>query len=149
MRLYGRGAELAALDHLLDQAREGSSGALVLRGEPGIGKSALLAEAIERADGFRIIRAAGVDEESELPYAGLHLLLRSALDRLAALPDVQAEALRGALGLARAGQPDRFLVGLAVLSLLAEAASDQPLLCVVDDAQWLDRVSAAALVFAA
>jgi hypothetical protein len=149
MRLYGRDAELTALDDLLDRARGGSSGALVLRGDPGIGKTALLAEAIERADGFQVIRAAGVEEEAELPYAGLHLLLRSALGRVAALPDVQAQALRSAIGLAKAGPPDRFLVGLAVLSLLAEVAADQPLLCVVDDAHWLDRASAAALLFAA
>ena len=102
-----------------------------------------------RADGFRVIRGAGIEEESELPFAGLHLLLRPALDRIGALPDVQADALRGALGLAKAGPPDRFLVGLAVLSLLAELAADQPLLCVVDDAQWLDRASADALLFAA
>ena len=149
MGLHGRTAELAALDDLLDQARQGTSGALVLRGDPGIGKTALLAEAVQHADGFRVIRAAGVEEESELPYAGLHLLLRSALDRVGSLPDVQAEALRGALGLAKAGPPDRFLVGLAVLSLLAEIAADQPLLCVVDDAHWLDRASADALTFAA
>jgi DNA-binding CsgD family transcriptional regulator len=149
MRLYGRDAELAALDDLLDRARGGSSGALVLRGDPGIGKTTLLAKAIERADGFQVIHAAGVEEEAELPYAGLHLLLRSALDRVAALPDVQAEALRGAIGLAEEGPRDRFLVGLAVLSLLAEVAADQPLLCVVDDVHWLDRASAAALLFAA
>jgi DNA-binding CsgD family transcriptional regulator len=149
MRLYGRDAELATLDDLLDRARRGSSGALVLRGDPGIGKTALLARAIERAGGFQVIRAAGVEDEAELPYAGLHLLLLSALHRVAALPDVQAEALRGAVGLAKAGPPDRFLVGLAVLSLLAEVAADQPLLCVVDDAHWLDHASAAALLFAA
>ena len=149
MRLYGREAELAVLDDLLRKARAGNSGALVLRGDPGIGKTALLAAAVDRADGCRFIRATGVEEEAELPYAGLHLLLRPALDRIAALPDVQADALRGALGLAKAGSPDRFLVGLAVLSLLAEAAGDGPLLCVVDDAQWLDRPSADALAFAA
>ncbi|HEX4088190.1 MAG TPA: AAA family ATPase [Trebonia sp.] len=149
MRLYGRDAELAALSDLLDQARNGTSGALVLRGDPGIGKTALVTHVIEVADGFRVIRGAGIEEESELPYAGLHLLLRQALDRIAALPDVQAEALRGALGLARTGTQDRFLVGLAVLSLLAELAAEQPLLCVVDDAQWLDRASADALLFAA
>jgi DNA-binding CsgD family transcriptional regulator/tetratricopeptide (TPR) repeat protein len=149
MRLYGRDAELAALSDLLDQARTGISGTLVLRGDPGIGKTALVSHLTARADGFRLIRGAGIEQESELPFAGLHLLLRPALDRIAALPDVQAEALRGALGLARAGTPDRFLVGLAVLSLLAELAADQPLLCVVDDAQWLDRASADALLFAA
>ncbi|MGH3208470.1 MAG: ATP-binding protein, partial [Trebonia sp.] len=149
MQVHGRDAELAALDDLLGQARNGASGALVLRGDPGIGKTALLAQAAERASGFQVIRAAGVEEESGLPFAGLHLLLRPALGRLAALPDVQAEALRGALGRSTAGPPDRFLVGLAVLSLLAELAADQPLLCVVDDAQWLDRASADALLFAA
>ena len=149
MRLYGRDAELAALSDLLDQARQGTSGTLVLRGDPGIGKTALVTHVTAAADGFRVIRGAGIEEESELPFAGLHLLLRPALDRVDALPDVQAEALRGALGLAKAGPPDRFLVGLAVLSLLAELAAEQPLLCVVDDAQWLDRASADALLFAA
>jgi DNA-binding CsgD family transcriptional regulator len=149
MQLYGRDAELAALSDLLDQARQGTSGTLVLRGDPGIGKTALVSHLIARADGFRVIRGAGIEEESELPFAGLQLLLRPALDRIDAVPDVQAEALRGALGLAKAGPPDRFLVGLAVLSLLAELAAEQPLLCVVDDAQWLDRASADALLFAA
>src|ERR1700728_4759135 len=149
MQVHGRDAELAALDDLLGQARNGTSGALVLRGDPGIGKTALLAQAAERAGGFHVIRANGGEEESGLPFAGLHLLLRPVLGRASALPDVQAEALRGALGLAKAGPADRFLVGLAVLSLLAELAADQPLLCVVDDAQWLDRASADALLFAA
>jgi DNA-binding CsgD family transcriptional regulator len=149
MRLYGRDAELAALSDLLDQARTGTSGTLVLRGDPGIGKTALVSHVTARAGGFRVIRGAGIQEESELPFAGLHLLLRPALDRIDALPGVQADALRGALGLAKAGPPDRFLVGLAVLSLLAELAADQPLLCAVDDAQWLDRASADALLFAA
>src|SRR5580692_832017 len=137
MQLHGRDAELAALGDLLDQARAGTSGTLVLRGDPGIGKTALASHVIARADGFRVIRGAGIEEESELPFAGLHLLLRPVLDRVSTLPDVQAEALRGALGLAKAGPPDRFLVGLAVLSLLAELAAERPLLCVLDDAQWL------------
>src|ERR1700733_12561395 len=149
MQLHGRDAELAALSDLLDQARKGTSGTLVVRGDPGIGKTALVSQVTARADGFQVIRATGIEEESELPFAGLHLLLRPVLDRVSALPDVQAEALRGALGLAKAGPADRFLVGLAVLSLLAELAADQPLLCVVDDAQWLDRASADALLFAA
>ncbi|HEY6495016.1 MAG TPA: AAA family ATPase, partial [Trebonia sp.] len=149
MQVHGRDAELAVLDGLLARAGNGTSGALVLRGDPGIGKTALLAAAAGRADGFHVIRAAGVEDESGLPFAGLHLLLRPALGRLDALPDVQAEALRGVLGLARAGAPDRFLVGLAVLSLLADLAADRPLLCLVDDAQWLDRASADALLFAA
>jgi DNA-binding CsgD family transcriptional regulator len=149
MQLYGRDAEIAALSDLLDQARKGTSGTLVLRGDPGIGKSALVSHITARADGFRIISAAGIEEESELPFSGLHLLLRRVLDRITMLPELQADALNGALGLAKAGPPDRFLVGLAVLSLLAELAAEQPLLCVVDDAQWLDRASADALLFAA
>lgn len=149
MHMYGRDAEIAALSDLLDRALEGTSGTLVLRGDPGIGKSALVSDIAARADGFRIIRAAGIEEESELPYSGLHLLLRPVLDRIAVLPEVQADALNGALGLVKAGPPDRFLVGLAVLSLLAELAADRPLLCVADDAQWLDRASADALLFAA
>jgi DNA-binding CsgD family transcriptional regulator len=149
MQLHGRDAELAVLGDLLDRARDGTSGTLVLHGDPGIGKTALVTQVTAGADGFRAIRVAGIEEESELPFAGLHLLLRPVLDRISALPDVQAEALRGALGLAKAGPADRFLVGLAVLSLLAELAADQPLLCVVDDAQWLDRASADALLFAA
>src|ERR1700743_1360521 len=116
MRLHGRDAELALIDDLLARARDGDSGVLVLRGDPGIGKSALLAVAAGRAGDFRVMRAAGIEEEAELPYAGLQLLLRPALDGLGALPDVQADALRGALGLAQAGTPDRFLVRLAVLS---------------------------------
>src|SRR5579863_9944191 len=99
MRLYGRDADLAALSELLDRARAGASAALVLRGEPGIGKTALVSELIARADGFRVLRGAGIEEESGLPFAGLHLLLRPVLDRIGALPEVQAEALRGALGL--------------------------------------------------
>ncbi|HEY3881141.1 MAG TPA: AAA family ATPase [Trebonia sp.] len=149
MQLYGRGTELAALTNLLDAARAGTSGTLVLRGDPGIGKTALVGHVSAGADGFLVIRSAGIEEESELPFAGLHLLLRPVLDRVGALPEVQADALRGALGLAKAGPPDRFLVGLAVLSLLAECAASRPLLCVVDDAQWLDRASADALLFAA
>src|SRR3984957_19552821 len=149
MQLYGRDADLAALSDLLDQARKGASGTLVLRGDPGIGKTALVTQVTARAGGFRVIRGAGIEEESELPFAGLHLLLRPALDRIDALPGVQAEELRGALGLAKAGPPDRFLVGLAVLSLLAELAAEHPLLCVVDDAQWLQRATAGALLFAA
>src|SRR5579863_4792750 len=149
MQLYGRDAEIAALSDLLDQARKGTSGTLVLRGDPGIGKTALVSYITARADGFRIISAAGIEEESALPFSGLHLLLRPVLDRITVLPEVQADALNGALGLAKAGPPDRFLVGLAVLSLLAELAADQPLLGVVDDAQWLARASADALLFAA
>ncbi|MBU3062245.1 LuxR family transcriptional regulator [Nocardia sp. NEAU-G5] len=148
--LQGRETELSVVTGLIERARNGASGTLVLRGEPGIGKTALLAEAVARADGFRVIRVTGVETEAELTFAGLHLLLRSGLDRLDALPQVQADALGSALGLtASAVPPDRFLIGLAVLSLLSELASEQPLLCVVDDAQWLDKSSADALLFAA
>jgi DNA-binding CsgD family transcriptional regulator len=145
--LYGRDAELAVVGKLLDTVRSGGSGALVVRGEPGIGKTALLAHA--DTGGLRVLRSGGVESEAELPFAGLHLLLHPVLDRLDALPAVQAQALRGALGLAATGAPDRFLVGLAGLSLLSELADDGPLLAVVDDAQWLDRASAEALLFAA
>ena len=98
---------------------------------------------------MRVIRGRGVESEAELPFAGLHVLLRSALDHLPALPQTQQDALGAALGLRRAGPYDRFLVGVAVLSLLAELAEDRPLVCLVDDAHWLDRASASALVFAA
>ena len=145
--LYGRDAELAVVRKLVDAVRSGGSGALVVRGDPGIGKTALLAHA--GTQGLRVLRGAGVESEAELPYAGLHLLLHPVLDRLDALPAVQADALRGALGMATTGVPDRFLVGVAVLSLLSELADDGPLLAIVDDAQWLDRASGEALLFAA
>ncbi len=149
--LYGREREQAVLDRLLDAAGDGTSGVLVLRGEPGIGKSALLdhAAATGTAAGMRVIRAAGVEYEAELPYAALHLLLGTGLDRLSALPPPQRRALEGAFGLAPPAATDRLLTGLAVLSLLSELAEEQPLLCVVDDAQWLDHASADALLLAA
>jgi predicted ATPase len=147
--LVDRRTERSALDSLLASARGGMGSALVLRGEPGIGKTALLEYAIESAAGFRIARADGVESEMELAFAALHQLCAPALDRLERLPGPQRDALGVAFGL-RAGQaPDRFLVGLAVLSLLSEVAGERPLLCVVDDAQWLDRASAQALAFAA
>ena len=152
--LYGREGERAALDRLLDDARAGTSGVLVLRGEPGIGKSALLDHAAATAEGhsMRVLRATGVEYEAELPFAALHLLLAPGLHRLPALPGPQRDALEGAFGLAPVtpGRPaDRLLTGLAVLSLLSELADERPLLCVVDDAQWLDRASADALLLAA
>lgn len=143
--LVGRETERSVVGGLLAGVREGTSGALVLRGEPGIGKTALLEQAASEAVDLRVLRGGGVESEAELPYAGLHLLLRPLLDRLDTLPEVQAQALRGALGLGPSSG-DGFLVGLAVLSLLAEAG---PLVCLVDDAQWLDRASAEALLFAA
>jgi DNA-binding CsgD family transcriptional regulator len=147
--LRGRYAEQKELDTLLDGARDGASGALVIRGEPGIGKTALLEYAADRADGMRVLRGAGVESEAELPFAGLHLLLHSELDRLAALPGPQRQALAGAFGLEAGAGGDRFMIGAGVLSLLAEIAEPAPLLCLVDDAQWLDRASTEALLFAA
>jgi DNA-binding CsgD family transcriptional regulator len=147
--LRGRDSECAALDRLLDAVRAGRSGALVVRGEPGVGKTALLEYALERASGCRVARAAGVQSEMELVFAGLHQLCAPMLDRVERLPGPQRDALGTAFGLARGVAPDRFLVGLAVLSLLSEVAEEQPLVCLVDDAQWLDRASAQALAFVA
>ncbi|MGW6022835.1 helix-turn-helix transcriptional regulator [Streptomyces sp. NPDC055099] len=150
--LYGRGDEIAQLDALLAQARQGHSAALVVRGEAGIGKSALLAHAAAtaRSHDTRLLQATGIEAESELPFAGLHLLLHRVTDRIDALPEPQAKALRAALGLAPSARADRFLIGLAVLTLLADLADEAgSLLCLVDDAQWLDQASADALLFAA
>jgi DNA-binding CsgD family transcriptional regulator len=147
--LYGREAERAAIGRVLEAARRSRSGALVLRGEPGVGKTALLTYATERAADMRVLRGAGVESESELPFASLHQILRPVLGRSDAIPPPQATALRGALGLAPAYGHDRFLIALAVLSLLSELAEERPLLCVVDDAQWLDPASADALLFVA
>ncbi|AHI01017.1 helix-turn-helix transcriptional regulator [Kutzneria albida] len=146
--LRGRHEEQRAVRALLDGARAGTSAALVLRGEPGIGKSALLEYAAEQARDMRVLRGTGVESEAELPFAGLHLLLRPVLDRVAALPAPQRRALSGAFGLGTGGG-DRFMIGAGVLSLLAELAVREPLLCLVDDTQWLDRASAEALLFAA
>jgi DNA-binding CsgD family transcriptional regulator len=137
------------IDALLDGARQGRSGVLVIRGEPGIGKTSLLAYAEERAHDMRVLRGIGVETEADIPYASLHLLLHRGLDRLDALPAPQAAALAGALGLAPTSGEERFQVGVAALSLLAELAEDGPLLCLIDDAHWLDQASARALRFAA
>src|SRR5271170_63480 len=147
--LLDRLPERAALSRLLDGARAGRSGVLVLRGEPGVGKTALLDWMVESAAGLRVVRVAGVESEMELAFAALQQLCAPMLDMLASLPDPQRDALRVAFGLETGPVPDRFLVGLAVLSLLSEVAERQPLLCVVDDAQWLDRASAQALAFVA
>jgi hypothetical protein len=128
--LRGRRGELERIDTLLDAARDGISGALVVRGEPGIGNTALLDHAAERACGLRVLRGSGIESEAELPFAGLHLLLHSALDRLDVLPGPQRRALSGAFGLG-AGGGDRFLIGAGVLSLLAQLAEETPLLCLV------------------
>ena len=147
--LLDRLPERAALGALLEAARAGRSGVLVLRGEPGIGKTALLEYAIESAAGLRVARVAGVESEMELAFAALQQLCAPMLDMLEGLPDPQRAALGVAFGLSAGAAPDRFLVGLAVLGLLSEAAERQPLLCVVDDAQWLDRASALVLGFVA
>ena len=147
--LRGRGGECGALDRLVTDARAGRSGVLVLRGEAGAGKSALLEFVAARAPDCRIARAAGVESEMELAFAGLHQLCGPMLDHLDRLPAPQRDALGTAFGLSVGGAPDRFLVGLAVLSLLADVAEEQPLVCVVDDAQWLDQVSAQTLAFVA
>ena len=148
-RLRGRQAERRTLDALLDDLRGGESRALVLRGEPGVGKSALLEYVAERASGCRVVRAAGVQSEMELPFAGLHQLCAQMLDRLEHLPGPQRDALGTAFGLTGGQVPDRFLVSLAALTLLSDAAEERPLVCLVDDAQWLDRASTQALAFVA
>src|SRR4051812_4844640 len=147
--LLGRRSESAMLDRLLEVVRAGESRALVMRGEAGVGKTALLEYVAERATGCRVAQAAGVQAEMELAFAGLHQLCAPMLDRLERLPGPQRDALGSAFGLAAGRAPDRFLVGLAVLSLLAEVSDERPLVCLVDDAQWLDRASAQALAFVA
>ena len=147
--LLGRRSESATLDGLLEVVRAGESRALVIRGDPGVGKTALLEYVVERAAGCRVAQAAGVQAEMELAFAGLHQLCAPMLDRLQRLPDPQRDALASAFGLAAGRAPDRFLVGLAVLGLLAEVSEERPLVCLIDDAQWLDRASAQALAFVA
>src|SRR5215470_7118830 len=147
--LVDRQRERQALDGLLGDLRSGRGRALVVRGEAGVGKSALLEYAAGAAPDMRLVRAVGVESEMELAFAGLHQLCAPLLDRLERLPAPQRDALGVAFGLRGGGAPDRFLVGLAVLTLLSEAAEDRPLLCLVDDAQWLDRISAQVLAFVA
>src|SRR4051794_18398992 len=147
--LLGRRSESKTLDRLLEAVRAGESRVLVIRGSPGVGKTALLEYAGERATGCRVAQAAGVQAEMELAFAGLHQLCAPMLDRLERLPGPQRAALSAALGLSAGDAPDRFLVGLAVLSLLASVAEERPLVCLVDDSQWLDRASAQALAFVA
>jgi len=147
--VLGRHFECETLDRLLDAVRAGASRVLVLRGEAGIGKTVLLEHVRTRASGCRVAYAAGVQSELELAYAGLHQLCAPMLDRLEHLPVPQRDALRTAFGLSAGPPPNRFLVGLAVLSLLSGVAEERPLVCLVDDAQWLDKASAQALAFAA
>jgi AAA ATPase domain len=144
-----RTSEREMLDGLLAHVREGQSGVLVLRGEAGIGKTALLRYAARHASGFRVAQVAGVQAEMELPFAGIHQLCAPLLDHLGALPQPQQDALNVALGLASGDVPDRFLVGLAVLGLLSAAAEERPMLCLVEDSQWLDEASGLILGFIA
>jgi DNA-binding CsgD family transcriptional regulator len=147
--LRGRQHECAAIDQLLGRARAGGSGVLVIRGRPGVGKTALLEYAIESASDLRVVRAAGVESEMELAFAALHQLCAPLLEWQERLPGPQRDVLRTTFGLSAGAVPDRFLVGLATLSLLAEVAEERPLVCVVDDAHCLDPASAQTLAFVA
>ena len=146
-RLLGRHSECSTLDELVAGVRAGLSRALVLRGDAGVGKSALLEYLAQHASGCAVARATVVESEMELAYAGLQQLCAPFLDRLERLPGPQRDALGTAFGLRDGDAPDRFLVGLAVLSLLSDVAEDRPLVCIVDDAQWLDLASVLALAF--
>ncbi|HEX3307958.1 MAG TPA: ATP-binding protein, partial [Streptosporangiaceae bacterium] len=145
--LTGRRAECGVLGRLVASVRAGESRALVVYGEPGVGKTALLEYLAGQASGCRVARAGGVQSEMELAFAVLHQLCAPMLDRLERLPAPQRDALRTALGLSAGPAPDRFLIGLAVLGLLSEVAGDRPLVCIVDDEQWLDSASAQVLAF--
>src|SRR6476619_4181777 len=145
--LLGREREREALDGLLDGARAARGGVLVIHGEAGVGKTALLEYAVEAAPEFRIARTVAIEAEMELPFAAAPLLCAPFLDLTERLPQPQHDALDVAFGLSTGPAPNEFLVGLAVLGLLAEVAEEQPLLCVVDDAHWLDSASARALAF--
>src|SRR5690349_2871149 len=149
--LLNRRSERRALDRLAGAVRAGEGRALVVRGDPGVGKSVLLEYLAGRASasGCQVMRATGVQSEMELAFAGLHQLCAPMLEHLDAIPVPQRDALRTAFGVAAGPPPDRFFVGLAVLSLLSEVAGERPLICVVDDEQWLDRASAQALGFTA
>ncbi len=149
MVLFGRDAERALIGALLDAARDSRSGVLALRGEAGVGKTVLLDDARERAGDMHVLSARGVESESELPFAALHQLLRPALRHLDRLPAPQAAALQSALGLADGAGQERFLIYSACLSLLSELAEERPVLCLVDDAHWLDEGSSDALQFVA
>jgi DNA-binding CsgD family transcriptional regulator len=147
--LRGRGEECAVIDGLLGAIRGGESQSLVLRGEAGIGKTALLEYLVASASDLNVVRATGVESEMELAYASLHQLCVRMLERLERLPPPQRQALEIVFGLSSGAAPDRFLVGLAVLTLLSEVADERPLVCVIDDAQWLDQTSASTLAFVA
>src|SRR3954452_15794023 len=148
-RLRGRAKECALLDDLLSAIRRGESRSLVLRGEAGIGKTALLEYLIASAPDLTVVRAVGGQSDMELAFASLHQLCGPLFDRLEGLPGPQRQAMEIVFGVSAGEAPDRFLVGLAVLSLFSEVAEQRPLLCVVDDAQWLDQASALTLAFVA
>jgi DNA-binding CsgD family transcriptional regulator len=147
--LTGRRTERAVLDRLIEAVRAGESRALVMRGEPGVGKTALLDYVADHGSGCLVARAAGVQSEMELAFAGVHQLCAPMLDHLEQLPGPQRDALRTALGISPGPAPDRFLVGLAVLGLLSDVAEQRPLICLVDDQQWIDQASAQVLAFVA
>src|SRR3979490_187143 len=147
--LLGRQAELLAIDQALAAARLGKSSCLVFRGEPGIGKTALLEHAAGQADSMRMLTARGVEFEADMPFAGLHELLRPTLALLDRLPPIHASALRSSLGLGPRIASDRLIIGAAALGLISAYAEEGPLLICVDDAQWLDRASSEAIGFAA
>src|SRR4051794_29349302 len=144
-----RTSEREVLDQLLARAREGESAVLVIRGEAGIGKTALLRYVARHASGFRVAQVRGMEAEMELPFAGIHQLCAPLLDRLDALPQPQQDALNVALGVASGDVPDRFVVGLAVLGLLSARAEERPVLCLVEDSAWLDEASGLILGFIA
>ena len=147
--LRGRTSECALLDDLVSAIRRGESRSVVLRGEAGIGKTALLDYLVASASDLHVVRAVGVESEMELAFAGLHQLCAPMLGRLERLPGPQRDALRTVFGISEGTAPDQFLVGLATLTLLSEVSEDLPIVCVIDDAQWLDRASAQALAFVA
>src|SRR5262245_55111964 len=147
--LRGRAAMCGGLDSLLADVQAARSRALVLRGDAGVGKTALLDYVAEQAAGCQVLRASGVELEMELAFAGLHQLCAPLIDRVEQLPDPQREGLQVAFGLRSGEPPERLMVGLAVLSLLAGAAEERPVVCLVDDAHWLDRASLQALTFVA
>src|SRR5271163_1666538 len=149
MKLIDRHTECGVLDQLVEAVRTGESRAIVLSGEAGVGKTALLDYVATQASDCRVIRAAGVQSEMELPFAALHQVCAPLLGNLERLPVPQRDALRIAFGMMSGPPPDRFLVGLAVLGLLADIAEQQPLFCLIDDEQWLDRSSAQVLGFVA
>ena len=148
-QLLGRQREREVVDRVLESARDGHGGVLAVYGEPGVGKTALIECAVGAAADFRVARSVGVEGEMELAFAALHQLCSQSLGLVEDLPEPQREALQVALGFRAGRAPNPFLVGLAVLNLLSDAAEEQPLLCVVDDAQWLDRASAGVLAFVA